>query len=309
MRGPPDFAQQPPARQHPAGVGYEHVEQAVFDGRQVHLHAARAAPGEPGGPPRPRRSGIHRPRRRAPSAPAAREAAQVGAHPGQQLAHAERLGQVVVGAGRPARRSCRLRRRAPTSTTMGTGRPAAHVADHLQPVAVGQAQVQHQQVGLARAGLGQPVAWRCRPRAPASLGLQRAAHEAAYLRLVLNDNGTGADGTWVIRTVSGRPWGGGRRGRVMVNSAPPPAALACRDLARGAPAPPPGRSPGRGPRPAWPTRPAPRVNFSNSSCSRPFSAAAGRAVVAHRQPQRRVRHLGADVNRRLRRTWQRFPTG
>ena len=77
------------------------------------------------------------------------------------------------------------------STMIGTRRPAAHVADQLDTVAVGQAEVEHQQVGLARAGRRQAVAQRAGLVHLPALGFQRAAHEAADLRLVLDHDGDG----------------------------------------------------------------------------------------------------------------------
>jgi hypothetical protein len=77
------------------------------------------------------------------------DAADGGAQPGHQLVHAERLGDVVVGArvqrgdllaGRLARRQDQDRHPA----------PAAQGTDHVDAVHVGQPQVQQHHVGLVR---------------------------------------------------------------------------------------------------------------------------------------------------------------
>ena len=75
-------------------------------------------------------------------------AAQGGPQPGQQLVHAEGLGQVVVGAeveggdlvglGLPHRQH-----------DDGHGRPAPEAADHVEPVDAGQAEVEQDDVGVA----------------------------------------------------------------------------------------------------------------------------------------------------------------
>ncbi len=84
------------------------------------------------------------------SSPAAR-AAQRGAHPGQQLVHAERLGHVVVGAGIQSGHFLGL---------FGTGgqhddrdgRPAAQPTNHVDAVDVRQTEVDDNQIRLPLGG-------------------------------------------------------------------------------------------------------------------------------------------------------------
>jgi hypothetical protein len=64
--------------------------------------------------------------------------AQVGAHASQQLANTEGFGEVVVSAGIER---CDLVRLVDTRRQHDDrhGGPAAHVTDHVQPIAIGQA--------------------------------------------------------------------------------------------------------------------------------------------------------------------------
>ncbi|MCY1366417.1 hypothetical protein D9M69_533120 [compost metagenome] len=121
--------------------------------------------------------------------------AQVGAHAGEQFAGAEGLGEVVVGAGVEC---------GDLVGFVGAGRehddrhlrPAAHIADQRHTVAVGQAQVEHQQIGLARAGGGKAIAQGAGFVHLPAFGLERAAHEAADLRLVFDHDGGGGRHGW-----------------------------------------------------------------------------------------------------------------
>ena len=77
-----------------------------------------------------------------------RGAAQRGAEPGQQLVHAERLGDVVVGAGVEGARPCRVSPSRTDSTMIGTVLHPRRPADHLDAVDAGQAEVEHDDVGV-----------------------------------------------------------------------------------------------------------------------------------------------------------------
>ena len=83
------------------------------------------------------------------------------AQPGEQLADAERLGNVVVGPGVERRDLVRLLA-ARREHDDRDRRPGAQPLDHLEPVEVGQAEVQDDHVGLARLSLAEPVRGRSR---------------------------------------------------------------------------------------------------------------------------------------------------
>ena len=61
----------------------------------------------------------------------------------------------------------------------------------LEAVAVGQAEVEQDDVGVARGGLGQALARRSRPRPGGSRWRERRAQEAPHLRLVLDQQDEG----------------------------------------------------------------------------------------------------------------------
>jgi hypothetical protein len=116
-------------------------------------------------------------------------AAQGGAHAGQQFAHAERLGQVVVGAGVERADLVGSSTRA-DSTMMGT-------ADHLRmsamksmPSPSGRPRSSTIRSGRRVPASIRPAAWWRLENLPA-LVFQRGAHEAADLRFVLDQQGGG----------------------------------------------------------------------------------------------------------------------
>ena len=94
-------------------------------------------------------------------------AAQMRPHARQQLAGAERLDEVVVGAG-VERLDLVLLAGAGRQHEDGHVRPGAQVADQVDAVAVRQAEVEHDQVRPARACLDQAALARRRPRRPRS---------------------------------------------------------------------------------------------------------------------------------------------
>ncbi|MNO78148.1 hypothetical protein D3C76_692760 [compost metagenome] len=81
-------------------------------------------------------------------------AAQQGAHAGHQLAGAEGLDQIVVGAGVQGQDLVGLGtpRREHDDRHLG---PAAHVADQFHAIPVGQAKVEHDQVRATGSGVNQ----------------------------------------------------------------------------------------------------------------------------------------------------------
>ena len=142
---------------------------------------------------------------------------------GQQFVEAERLGDVVVGAVVERLHLGGLVAAAGQHDDRDRGAGGADALDRLQAIDVGQAEIQHDQVGaaaagvvdggMAVAGLGHHVALRG----------QASAQEPADRRLVVDDEdaqGAGAEGHWG-RSGDGRrlatphpgppPNGGGRR--------------------------------------------------------------------------------------------------
>ena len=92
------------------------------------------------------------------------DAAQRGAHARQQLVHAERLRDVVVGARveRGDLVALGVARRQHDDRHLG---PAAQAVDHLDPVDPGQPEVEHDDVGvMARRQLERVLARRRRRR-------------------------------------------------------------------------------------------------------------------------------------------------
>jgi hypothetical protein len=81
--------------------------------------------------------------------------AQRGAYPGQQLVHAERLGDVVVGAGVEGVHLGLLGVPGRQHDDRGR-RPAAQALDHGHAVHVGQPEIEDHQVGRGTTGRGQP---------------------------------------------------------------------------------------------------------------------------------------------------------
>src|SRR5687768_887251 len=178
MRWPPDLGEQLAVRHHHAEVPGEAGEQAELDRREMHRGAA------PGGlalfEVDPGFSEIQLcPRGRS------RRMAQSGAHAREQLADAEWLGDVVVGAGverldlralLDARREHHDRHR----------RPLADAADHLDAVEVRQAEVDDREVGLVHAGVERAAPPVGRLHDAVALGAERRAQEAPDMRLVLD---------------------------------------------------------------------------------------------------------------------------
>ena len=119
--------------------------------------------------------------------------AQRHAHARQQLAGAEGLGQVVVGAGveRGDLVALLAARRQHDDRHV---RPLAQAPDHLQAVDVGQAEIEDDDVGLARGHLDQAVGAGRRLEEPVALARQGRAQEAPDLRLVLDDRTTTGSG-------------------------------------------------------------------------------------------------------------------
>ena len=170
-------------REHTSGVGHQHAEQAVLNRREMHLDARTAH--QPG-----RAVNFHLAKTEHRVGVFMRCGArtpQVGAHPGQQLSNAKRLGQIVVSSGIQRGNFVGLVA-ARRQHDDGHRRPAAHIADDVQSVAVRQAQVQHQQVGFAGTRLGQAFFSGVRLVHQPAFGFQGSAHKAANLRFIFNDN-------------------------------------------------------------------------------------------------------------------------
>jgi len=123
------------------------------------------------------------------------------AHPRQQLAHAERLAHVIVGAGveRGHLVGFLSSRREHED---GHLRPLAQPPDHLEPIHVGQAQIQDDQVRLTRLGGLQALLRGDRLDEAITVTPERGPEKASNLRLVLDEDDD--------RSL-GRPRAGGRR--------------------------------------------------------------------------------------------------
>ena len=178
---PPDLAQQLAVRQHAAGVGDQHAEQAVCDRGQMHFGAALRDDARRQVDPH-----VAELEHRRRVGCAAARAAQVRADPRHQLRDAGRLGQVVVGAGIERAHLVGLVA-ARRQHDDGSLRPGPQLADVRLAVAVGQPEVQDHDIGRPRAGFDQALLQSPGFEHAPLLGLERCAHEAADLRLVLDD--------------------------------------------------------------------------------------------------------------------------
>ena len=148
-------------------------------GRQVDLLAVRPTPAVPPGPPGSPASPPPAPR------PPADAAAQGGAQPGQQLVHAERLGQVVVGA--EVERGHLVGLRLPDREHDDRHRrPSPQAADDVEPVDAGQPEVQEHDVGMAGRRQVQRLLARCRLVDVVAARLEVDGQGAADLRLVVH---------------------------------------------------------------------------------------------------------------------------
>ena len=148
---PPHFAQQVTLRHHLAGVGEQYAEQAVFDRRQMHRLAS--AGDDAARQIDPRFAEFDD---RARLVAAAALPAQQRTRTGAQFADAKGFGQVVVGPD-VERLDLVLLVRACREDEDRHVRPSAQVADEVDAVAVGQAEIEHDQIGLVGAGFEQPV--------------------------------------------------------------------------------------------------------------------------------------------------------
>ncbi len=181
MRRPPHFAQDLAVSQHPARIGRQQRQQPVLDRCQPDglAGALDATAGEIDLDVADPEHGL--------ACFAAGVAPRQRAHAREQLADSEWFGQVVVGpcVQRPdlvlllaTRRQNQDRR----------GGPRPHRAHQLDPVAVGQRQIQHHQIRATGGRLRQPLLQRCRFHHAPVLGFERRAHEAADLRLILDND-------------------------------------------------------------------------------------------------------------------------
>ena len=147
LRAAPDLAQDVAVCEHAPHVSREEAEQAVLDGREMQLvpcesHHARGIVDHQVAVLEGRLSGLVRRGHVG-------EVAFGGAQACQQLAHREGLGEVVVGAGieRPdlvgVPRACRHH-------DDGDARPRPDLADDVDPIHVGEAEVEQDHVGWVR---------------------------------------------------------------------------------------------------------------------------------------------------------------
>src|SRR3569623_40443 len=167
----------------------------------------------------------------------------------EQFADAERLGEVVVGARiercnlvflLSARRQDDHRRR----------KPFAQASEHVEPVLIGQAKIENNQVGRLRSSLGKRTLSGFRLDQPIALSFQRRAYELADRAFVFDQQNecgvrharpllSSSDGTeslhdWTTgclqdhslpaRAASAAIAGGGSpKGRLKETCSPPPA--------------------------------------------------------------------------------------
>ena len=90
---------------------------------------------------------------------------------------------------------------------IGTAVHARSRCDHLEPVEVGQAEVQDDDVGLSRLGLAESVRARRRLEQSIAVTRERGAQEAPDLRLILDED----DDRLLAEGRGIRLAGGGRR--------------------------------------------------------------------------------------------------
>jgi len=141
-----------------------------------------------------------------------RHLTQQRAHPGQEFLNAERLGHVVIGAA--IQRVDLLHLTGPHRQHQHRHRaPLAQLAQHLLAVHVGQAQVEHHQVGLGQRGLGQAFAAGGGFDHLVALGTEADAQELADLWFIVDDQQGGGLAHGVSLSASGC-WGSGKH-RVM----------------------------------------------------------------------------------------------
>mmetsp|Transcript_15321 Transcript_15321/g.36556 ORF Transcript_15321/g.36556 Transcript_15321/m.36556 type:complete len:272 (-) Transcript_15321:132-947(-) len=183
MARPPHGLQQMLMRQHPSRRVAQLLQQTVFDRRQMQLFAALLRAARHDTP-----CSIHRDRPEAQhrvGIGATRAPAQLHPHPGQQLGHTEGLDQIVIGAG-VERLDLALFTVAGRQHQHRGLRPAAKLANEIEPIAVRQPEVQHHQLRPARGRVDQAALQARRLEHLQALAFQRQAHETPDLRLVLD---------------------------------------------------------------------------------------------------------------------------
>ena len=117
----------------------------------------------------------------------ARASSQHRPHARQELAGSEGLRQVIIGAG--VERLDLIVLVGPRGQHEDRHvAPSAHVADEIDAATVGQAEIDDQKVGLARAGLDGAAASCLGLGHAVPLGFERDTHEAADLGIVLDDH-------------------------------------------------------------------------------------------------------------------------
>src|SRR5579862_3922379 len=195
-------------------------------------------------------------------------ASQDGPNACEQLADAERLCQVIIGACVQGVHLLALAHTRREHDQRHDG-PGPQIADEIDPVAIWQSKVQDDDVGISRPAFDQSLLDRSGLEDLPALRFQRDADEPANLRFVLDQHRDGRNGAHVSERCTppstdssgGGMSGGVPRGRVKRNCAPPPgfscaqmrplcASIMARLMA--SPSPTPGVADSR----------APRVNFS-----------------------------------------------
>jgi len=210
----PDLRQQVAMRQHPSRIGGQRDEQPVFDlgqaqgGIAAHDATIDAVDGE-----------VAKAQQRFLRQLATGMPAQQGARPGQQFGDAEGLGQVIVGPGvegidlAALLAACR-------QDQDRSRRPGAVVANEIDPVAIRQAQIEHDQIGPLFGRQHGRVADGRRLMRRETLALKGRRHRFADLDFVFDDQ----DAAGVVHVQASRvsKSGGWPIARLTLKQLPPP---------------------------------------------------------------------------------------
>ena len=178
--GVPDVVEQVLARDHPAGVAHQPLEQVVLAPGQVELGAVQGDLAPVGHDLEAAEA------HRLQPLGVALGAAQHGADAGDHLGRAERLDHVVVGAQLEAHDAVELAA-AGGEHDHGHVVLALQLAAHVAAVAVGQVQVQQHQVGLDPVGQLQRLGGRGGGHRLEALARQRLGERLRDRQLVLHE--------------------------------------------------------------------------------------------------------------------------
>ena len=128
--------------------------------------------------------------------------AQYGAHAGDQLTRVERLAEIIVGADLESDDAVDIFFQRGEQDDRHAGALGAKVAAKIEPRAVRQHHVEHDQVDLVRGKLLAQLAAVCREQHAETLALDIAGEQLADFRIVVDDENALGDcghgpGKWV----------------------------------------------------------------------------------------------------------------